>query len=68
MGGYFWGCAPKIFSQVWTNVETFQKKKTEAIDFKLVELQCLLSKYFFCPSTVVQNYKGFTKQQKIPMR
>ena len=26
MGGYFWGCALKIFSQVWTNVETFQKK------------------------------------------
>ena len=31
MGGYFWGCALKFFSQLWTNVESFQKKSLGSV-------------------------------------
>ena len=46
MGGYFWECALKFFSQLWTNVESFQKK-IFGIGGKLVELQGLFSIPFF---------------------
>ncbi len=55
MGGYFWGCALKCFSQLWTNVESFQKK-IFGIGGKLVDLCGFFSVPLFFPSTVPANW------------
>ena len=51
MGGCFWGCALKFFSQLCTNVESF-KKKIFGIGGKLVDLCGFFSARFFLPITV----------------
>ena len=61
-GVIFWECALTFFSQLWTNVESFQKK-IFGIGGKLVELQGLLSSRFFCSSTVTKRVNFFFWQR-----
>ncbi len=53
-GGLFLGVRPKIFSQLCTNVESFQKK-IFGIGGKLVDLCGFFSARFFLPSTVAAH-------------